>query len=853
MSRIAQTSSFRLCKPAAKAALLLFVASATINRMKDRNIENLLWAVIGMLLVGCAKPPPVTPVTSKTPDPDPAATLEVATDLELVQRYSGLSGYSDDTLLTLTYHFDDGRTEVDQTNLSVQFARPNRLSLRVASEDNRVLVASDGTQMTARIIDPITKNFDNQVVVRDAPETLSITDIYKATEVVDPITPGEMVSVLMGAPTGLDMTPLSLLLGEGQLFELVRSDGPGEVALRDLGLQAMPNGLESARYQVVSATVGNETYRIWVRPDSGEIRRIEFPPTRSDLPPGIKKIELVAEFSDVRFSSDDEFKAHDEGQEVSHFVLPPLEPPTELFGEVVEGLVLENRSGELLDVSQGDEKISVLAWFHNHPASRLVIDRLEDVKNRFESRGVRFIPVFVESSENLSKLDAWQSASSVWFDPKAGGRDVLGVTEAPTAVVLGRDASVQYFEVGANPNIGNDVSVVLERLLSGQNVAKETLAVTQQAQAAYQQQLALAKAGDGWIEQTEATMPAASEPTKLQLTKKWSSNEVTEPGNMLIVPGKKKHILVADGWNKLVILDPDGALKRRINLSLPAEEGITILRAGKDERDRALIAAATRGGRHAFLFDFGGKLIMQYPRIANEEAIISDIAVGELTKGKPQLLVGWQGNLGVHGVSVSGKQLWTNRVMPGVESLSVAADRAARNKFAAVAGETGSIYLVDNAGRTSREAKFGPSAVHRIVSWPASARSFEGLIANELPQGDDAAIHCGFAFSPSGQAIAIGANIDWEPVWQHTLPPGVYRHQIDAAQTIEIDELGHAWLFAGPDGSVHCVSLDGKFRDTWTVGDHIRGLAALNVGGSKPVVVVNTDGGVTAFEVNVKP
>ena len=839
--------------------------------------------MVAIIVCGCAKPPTTPPSTktglavnqdsenqiepvgqsrgdgantprqivadSDAPQPIAASANSIG---KLLESYEGLNSYQDETVMSLTYQFDDGRKEVDTTRLTTKFAKPNQLNLRVASEDNRVMVVSDGRQMVARIFDPVTKDFDSQAVIVDTPEKLSVADLYKLTELVDPVSPNEMISALLGAPTGIDMTPLGLLLNDGGLVELLQSD----IAARSLGNQSLDDGTTCEVFLVTETPNADNGYRIWV--DQGEqlLRRIEFPQSTENLPAGLARMELVAESNRIQTTLDgsNHFDVNgliEKTQKVSHFVLPPLPPPTDLIGKQVKRLTF--RGSRQVQVENAEREIAVLTWFHNHPASRLVVEQLEAVRKRVASPRVKFVNIFVEpattSTNSIEAIKDWTMELPPVRDPDAMGLNVLGVKQAPTTVILGPKNTVHYFEVGANPNIANNVSLVVERLLSDQDVAKDTLSLTRRVHEAYKRQLTMAKASDSWVEQVEAEIPKATKPEKLTLEKAWSTKEVTEPGNMLIVPGKKKQILITDGWNQLVMLDSNGKVGRRIPLEIPSDAGITLLRAGKDKRDRGLIAAATPGGRRVFLFDFAGKLVMQYPRIPDERSAISDMTIGDIDGDKePELVVAWQGNIGVHGVSLDGKQRWINRVMPGVVSTSLVPKK--NGKSVLIAGEMGTPFLIDADGRTIREVTVGPVALHRIVSWPGSARGFDPLVAPaSAVLADDLGTHCAFTLSPTGEMTAVGINKKWKGLWEYSLPPGVYRHQVDWPQSLVLPKIGATWLMPGADGSVHFVSADGEVTDSFFLGKHIRGVAGMNVG-DEQILLVATDGEVTAFRVS---
>ena len=242
---------------------------------------------------------------------------------------------------------------------------------------------------------------------------------------------------------------------------------------------------------------------------------------------------------------------------------------------------------------------------------------------------------------------------------------------------------------------------------------------------------------------------------------------------------------------------------------------------------------------------------MQYPAVANQQVLISDIALHDIdNNGEPELIVGWQGSGGVHGVGLDGEHLWSNQATPGVISVAGVTDASSGSKRRPilVAGESGLLFLVDENGRTLREIRLD-RVIHELVTWPGSARGFETVLAPEknLPE-QKGGIHIGISSSALGGRVVTGINRDWETVWTHPMPGGVYRYQVDFPQSISIPDVGPTWLLPGADGSVHFLSVDGTFQDAMYVGSHIRGLAGVRIDG-KPVLLISTDGKVTAHAV----
>ena len=529
-------------------------------------------------------------------------------DLEFLQEYQKATAYSDVANLNLTRLLEDGRVQRTKTTIETRLEKPNRIKLQVQSEDNSVVVVSDGEKFTARIVDPLTNNFHGQKVVRELPENLSIADIYQVTELVDPIAPDEILSALLAVPTGLDVLPFSLLLSEGKLWELCRAS----TAHENLGDMELPTG---ERCDVYAAQAEEGRYRIWIHED--RIRRIELPPLTQNLLPGVKQLSLSIDFANVKFQvAKNDFRIQAGGTQVRQFVLPPVPPITDKLGDAIPALLFQDENRQEVRVQNDDSQTTVLVWYGNHPESQMVLQAIEQVRRRNRSDRVRLAAVAAESNATPELLEQWQVETAWLEDNKALGRDVLGIQQAPTVIVLGPKNRLDYFEVGAKPSIGADVAVVLERLLAGQNVAESTKSLYQENQTHYDRILARVKFdGDGWVENIDAVVPKAQPPKNLQLDEKWTTDAVKEPGNFLWVPGKQKQLLVMDGWNRIAMLDLAGEVRGKIELDLPENEGVSILRAASNGRDRALLAATSRGGRQAFLFDFAGKKLVEFPHV----------------------------------------------------------------------------------------------------------------------------------------------------------------------------------------------------------------------------------------------
>ena len=84
------------------------------------------------------------------------------------------------------------------------------------------------------------------------------------------------------------------------------------------------------------------------------------------------------------------------------------------------------------------------------------------------------------------------------------------------------------------------------------------------------------------------------------------------------------------------------------------------------------------------------------------------------------------------------------------------------------------------------------------------------------------------------------------------MPPGQFNNQIQYITSGRLrDDAQGEWVLAGPDGSVHIVSDDGEFSDTFAVGEPLTGLATTKVGDDR-VILTSTKSEVRAWKLEKK-
>ncbi|MEZ6119211.1 MAG: hypothetical protein R3C28_21935 [Pirellulaceae bacterium] len=407
------------------------------------------------------------------------------------EHYRAMHAYQDETIIKVRYT-GTRDTVTEETRLNVLFQRPNRLRLEVHREDNQVIVRSDGTAMSARVIDPTTHNFDGQQVVKAASDLLTTADVYSVTEYADPTSPNQMPSLLMAMPITLDFLQLGLLTSDKSFSDVFPEDV--EITF------GKPQSIDNHLCQMIAVNSDAGQFHFGVDRTQGVIRRIDFPTQRKGEP---TQNEMSVEFRQIRqeIGSDDSRFQADQGDDIHNvgfFVLPPLPLPTPFFGQPISDFQFVNQNGKL-EAVPSDHTALVLAWFTRDDGSRVVLQELEQLQTSLSQHGVDFLAICSEPVDQLDNaqlselMQQWRIKMPVVRDLQGTGLRKFNVQAAPTVVVLDSQNRLQLFEVGANPQLSQSVQFVLKSVLQGNNLGAEVVRRFQEEQHAYQRQLKLAE------------------------------------------------------------------------------------------------------------------------------------------------------------------------------------------------------------------------------------------------------------------------------------------------------------------------------------------------------------------------
>lgn len=412
----------------------------------------------------------------------PAAPRDAETILQRMRdAYAQATSYADRGVVRLNYRAD-GRWQRDEGRLSVRFARPDRLLVRIY----QLTLANDGQRWQAAIADQSTRNMDGQVVVRTSPERLTLEEVYD-----DPL----ILSVVAGGMGGPPIA-LELLLSDQPLEHVFGSDVRREL-LDDAPIQ----GHICHRVRV---TLPGGPLVFWIDRETFVLRRMEYPaePLAAQLAPegGLESLTLVAEMRDAVLNADLSserfgFDVSDEARLVRRFVLPPEPLASSLYGQRPADFHVTDLEGNRISQQQLLGRPAVLTWFNLHPASESCLQELSRLQEQhFPEDSITFLAVCTEpTSVSNRQLRQWSArhnlAMPVVRDLAAFGRDVFEIPGAPTMVVLDEQGMVHFFQVGMTADFVEELREVLRSLQIGDNPAARRLALAEQQRQQYEQQL----------------------------------------------------------------------------------------------------------------------------------------------------------------------------------------------------------------------------------------------------------------------------------------------------------------------------------------------------------------------------
>lgn len=851
------------------------------------------WLVALLALAGCGKE-----TSSNVEEPSAASQISVDELIDSLARlYSTGQRYYDQATIELSYR-EDGRKVSDKADIAVSFARPNRLAVRAY----KTLVVCDGERFRARVRDEATNDLDGQVVDRPAPTRITRNDLTS-----DKLLLRQLSSAVTAGETATLPPQLELLLGEAD-WSLLRDP----THTRRIAGEEMISGTTCLRVEIGTP---KGVYELWIDPAYYTLLQMSFP--RESLLPELannerlKDVRLVARFHDAFVDSPVQRprirgQFPEGGRRVRYFVPPPQPLPSELFGKAAGKFSFTSLSGEVVSSDSLQGRPAVLLWFQEHPACELALKQLDQVFRKLQKSesepgrepAVAFYGICTEPSsvsatqiEALAKL--WDVSLPIVRDLNAHGRDLFQFQGSPALLVLNANGVVQIVEVGANPQLSEELPAILERLKAGEDIAADVLAKDKAERDRYERELAIASgeapaavAADATAEKTAttsgapapapqdgsspgATAYAAAAPTqRLKAERRWTLNQLPAPGPIVAASASaasgNAQFFVLSAGRTLVQVSASGKEIARRELPIPDGTVASIVSrwAEANTAERWAIAGPTLP--EVLILDAQFQVVGRVARAKSNNAPGAAVEVAWTDiegDGRPELLVldapagGAAGKLSLF--DASGERL---RADPGgrLDKSPTGSPLEFSARWLATASPVAPMsaaYASNNAGPQPWIAWFGDDqtrptriGVDGRLSPPIDIGSWRlqrAFVASFPPESASKA--AAIAVSDTSRPALVAFNVQLKENWNYPLPAAAGELPSEPIRSaLLFVEREPFWVLAGADGTVHLISADGSFSDYFSVGEPITGLTTVRYDGNA-LVVVATAREVTAW------
>ncbi|HZZ73250.1 MAG TPA: TlpA disulfide reductase family protein [Pirellulales bacterium] len=767
--------------------------------------------------------------------------------------YRDASSYADAGKLSLTYVDAEGKKITqNEWDYSLTLARPNKIRLQCYD----AMVVSDGKELHAAV-----RPLPLQVLAVPVGPKLDKTVLFSDEQ---------LNGALSGGPVGAPLV-LALLVDPDQAQDFFRNAAPpvlltpekieGSICDRvqlDSSPAAEPGLTEENKKEVAKKNPAPlERFVFWIDRATHAIRRIAFPvypATQKEYSAhGATDVSITADLIGARFDAPvkDEafaFEIPRDAQLVKRLVpmYPPPVPPTNLLGKRIGDFVLYDAAGEKITRDSVAGKVAVFEfWSSDRGPGEHVFPLLQKVRDKYpDDKKVVFYAVSIDpdkvKNEDLEKLlKSWDCTLPLARDRDAQADKVFGQFGFPCRIILGPDGKMQDFEAGINPYLVAELPKTIDKLLAGENTFADVQTRFNVALKQYDDAIHQAKTDDTSfvVDIPKVDLAAKSDPAKFKLTALWKASELKgEPGNLLIVPqpsGAPKLITI-ESWSSIVELDLQGKVLTRHKLDLPPDAVVSYLRTAVDGKGKRYYVLFANSKPQLFMFDDQWNRLLAYPD--GEKVEIADVQIADLEgHGEPMLLVGYWDTVGVQGVSLDGKRLWSNRVIQNALRLAIAGKDAAGHRTAWCVNGSEGIAPLDYQG-----------ALGQILSLPG--RDIEWLTSENFEA--DAPSFCAISAQDKKSSIFLGLDAEGKVVWTYPIVKSIPKKPIERAVAGKLADGRGVWLLAGPDGSLHFLNVAGQLLDKFNYGAELTGMALTTLDG-KNVLIVASEKGLEAWQVDM--
>ncbi len=818
------------------------------SRPRDVFVGALISLAL-LILSGCPSPSPSDEQrVGKANDSASSVAARKLLD-EVIAAYAHAEAYHDDARIIVRYRMN-GRPMEEHQLWAVDFRRPHQLAARLFN----ARIQSDQERTTAMVFDFDSQNMDNQYLVLGSPNGPPWNEMFADPVCRHFISGSSEIPFNSRLPGDMNLPPtIGLLFGQPAVEWMLH---PEHVEMLD---DAQANGKAIRR---VCLEHNRRKYELWIDPESRLIVQASLPNQFLDeallIAPEISDLRLTVQFTDATFAPDWSTNPFSNelpqtANPVARFVPLPERFPSECIGKPLSPISVTAESG--LATSWSPQSMTtVLAWVDRQDISFELIRRLDTLAENSADQPLRIQLCYVEfvdpNPESQRPIDLPQYIRDggirlpIVSDVGLVEGEKLGVKFAPTVIILDKLGVVQFFQAFSTDKWKSELPAAISRVQNGENLASEMRAEYAKFIDVYQDNLRK-------LNPLASATPAATKPVShhsIQSPRKpgpplWQFTNVKLPGNITSLAGSR--LLINDGWQTVLELDPQTQAAQRHPLELDPEMSVTTLRTFHS-RKGTRIAAFSEMGRQVLVVSEDWKTVGSFT--CEPDSQIRDVQVCDQDSDeKPQFwlletksfpLPRLRGRGQGEGEIDNSETFLTQYD----ETLSQQLDQIkveSAESFIAIPSNPLRFLVIRSDGQLV--------PISQDLS-PKPAVALGQLKVRRLfPSPDPNLLACAVALDEHGQWQALGITPELEIGWTHAIGPQEFERQIQPVAALALDSSRSLFAFAASDDTITVLSDVGLLVDLLQWPAPIHGLSLLQSNGV-PTLFVSEASQITANE-----
>jgi thiol-disulfide isomerase/thioredoxin len=434
--------------------------------VQARTVWTLAALAVLVATVGCgqgSKKLPTASVSGGSETPASPAASQKVDPAELLQQmvavYREAPAYEDAGELVIAAESNGEKQRSPVIPFSVAFERPNKI--RVHSLEASIVANGEKLQASA-------DSLAGQVLTLPCPEKITAQNLESDALLVQ----------AMRGQIDVAMPQLALLVDEDPIRKIAGDGAP--TAMPDAEL----NG-EMVHRVAIEGQSGTSVF--WISPKSKLLVQYEFPTKAFQEKHSLASASITLELKGAKVEPQIaaeafKFDVPEGAKLLSRFLPPPPEPPSPILGQKPAGFTFVKLDGGSVTPESLEGKVVVLdmwatwcGWcFEGFPNLQKVYDQFKD-NDKVVILAVNTEDVTVSDEKVQAAFEKAKLTIPIVRDGKKAADEIFQVQGLPTMVILGADGAVEDYHIGYDANLAETLPKKIDRLLSGESLAKEEL------------------------------------------------------------------------------------------------------------------------------------------------------------------------------------------------------------------------------------------------------------------------------------------------------------------------------------------------------------------------------------------